>query len=237
MRKKIPKFAIVGRSESGKTDLICSLIKKLKEKDYSVASVKHTRGDFSIDSEGKDTWRHSKAGSELVVFSTPDETDFLLNESLDLDDLISRIESIGDYDVLLIEGMKEEKLPKIDVDGKNLEGTFVEYEDNNLEEIVNSIEEWVQIYERLPGLDCGDCGFDNCDEMTKAIYEGKKEIENCQVRKKVKSVKLVIDGKEVQLGDFPAELIEKTIRGMLGSLKGIDGKEERIEIEIAEEDP
>ncbi|MBS3781995.1 MAG: molybdopterin-guanine dinucleotide biosynthesis protein B [Candidatus Thermoplasmatota archaeon] len=235
MRKNIPKFGVVGRSESGKTNLICSLISRLKERDYSVASVKHTRGDFSIDSEGKDTWRHSKAGSELVVFSTPDETDFLIKKSLSLDEIISLIDHFGDYDILLVEGMKKGKLPKIDVDRENREGTFIEYE-NNLEEIVNSIEEWVRIYEQLPGLDCGDCGFENCDEMTESIYEGKKRIEDCKVKKAFKSVKLFVDGKRVPLGDFPANLIEKTVRGMLGSLKGIDGEEESIEIKIAKED-
>lgn len=229
MTKKIPKFGIVGKSDSGKTDLICSLIKRLKERDYSVASVKHTKGDFSIDSEGKDTWRHSKAGSELVVFSTPNETDFILKKSLDLDVLISQIDSFGDYDVVLIEGMKEKKLPKIDVDGKDREGTFIQYKDN-LEDIVDSIEEWMHIYERLPGLDCGDCGFENCDDMTEAIYEGMKKLEDCQVRK---NVKLNVDGEKVQLGNFPAEMLEKTIRGMLSSLKGIDGEEKDIEINIS----
>jgi len=229
MRGKIPKFGVVGESESGKTDLICSLIKKLKERDYRVASVKHTRGDFRIDSKGKDTWRHSKAGSKLVVFSTPNETDFLLKKDLDLDDLVSQIGCFGDYDILLVEGMKEEKLPKIDVDGKDREGTFIQYKDN-LEDIVDSIEEWMHIYERLPGLDCGDCGFENCDDMTEAIYEGMKKLEDCQVRK---NVKLNVDGEKVQLGNFPAEMLEKTIRGMLSSLKGIDGEEKDIEINIS----
>lgn len=235
MRGKIPKFGVVGRSGSGKTDFICGLIKKLKEREHSVVSVKHTRGHFSIDSEGKDTWRHSKAGSELVVFLTPEECDFLLKESLDLDEMISLIDCIGDYDILLVEGMKEGKLPKIEVDGENRDGTIIQYEDN-LEDIVDLIEEWMQIYERLPGVDCGRCGFENCDEMTEAIYEGKKELEDCKERNDVKSVNLRVDGEKVPLGDFPAELVEKTIRGLLSSLKGLDGDEESIEIEIVTED-
>ncbi len=234
MRGKIPKFGVVGMSESGKTDLICGLIKKLKERKHSVVSIKHTRGHFNMDSEGKDTWRHSKAGSELVVFSTPEECDFLLKKSLDLDEIISLIDRIGDYDILLVEGMKEGKLPKIEVDGENRDGTFIQYEDN-LEEIVDLIEEWMQIYERLPGMDCGRCGFENCDELTEAIYRGKKELEDCKVSK-VKSVNLHVDGEEVPLGDFPAELVEKTIRGLLSSLKGLDGDEESIELELVEED-
>ncbi|MEF8832242.1 MAG: molybdopterin-guanine dinucleotide biosynthesis protein B [Candidatus Thermoplasmatota archaeon] len=232
MKGKIPRFGVVGKSESGKTDLICSLIKKLKERNYSVASIKHTRGDFSIDSKGKDTWRHSKAGSELVVFSTLEESDFLLKESLDLEELTSKMDSIGDYDILLIEGMKEEKLPKIEVDGKNRKGTFIQYKDN-LREIVDSVEEWTHIYEQLPRLDCGKCGFETCDEMTEAIYEGKKEIKDCRVKNAVRGVKLLVDGEKIKLDNFPAELIEKTIRGMLSSLKGIEGEEKDIEIEIS----
>jgi len=235
MKGKIPKFGIIGRSESGKTDLICKLIEKLKGRNYNVASIKHTRGEFSIDSEGKDTWKHSKAGSELVVFSTPKESDFLLKESLGLNDLLSYVDCLGDYDILLVEGMKKENLPKIEVDGKNRKGTFIQYDDN-LDDIVDSIEEWIKIYEQLPGLDCGECGFEDCDEMTEAIFRGENEVEDCTVQKDAEDVELYVDGEKIQLDNFPAEILEKTLRGMLSSLKGIDGEEKDIEISISESD-
>ncbi len=235
MRGKIPKFGIVGESESGKTEIICSLIDRLKERNYSVATVKHTRGDFTLDSEGKDTWRHSQAGSELVVFSTPDESDFLLKESVELDDLVSRMDSFGDYDLLLIEGMKEESLPKIGVDGKDRSGTFIRYDDD-LEEIVDSIEEWIEIYEQLPAFDCGDCGFETCEEMTRAIYEGKRKVEDCSRSDHNEEVVLKVDGEMISLGNFPAEMIKTTVRGMLSSLKGVDEDDEDIEIKIDKED-
>ncbi len=235
MKGKIPKFGVVGKSESGKTDLICRLIERLEGKDYRVATVKHSRGNFTLDSEGKDTWRHSEAGSELVVFSTPKETDFLFKKSLDLDQIVKQLSSFDGYDILLIEGMKEGDLPKIEVDGENREGAFIQYEDN-LEEIVESIEKWVKIYQRLPGLDCGDCGFENCDEMTRAIYEGKKSVEDCVKLGSTEAVVLTVDGEKVPLGNFPAKMLESTIRGMLSSLKGIDQNSDEIEIKIEKEE-
>ena len=45
--KKI--FGIVGWSGSGKTDLVCRLIKLLKKSNISVGSIKHTHHNFEID--------------------------------------------------------------------------------------------------------------------------------------------------------------------------------------------
>lgn len=236
MREKIPSFAVVGKSESGKTELICDLIEGLKKRDCNVASVKHTRGDFNIDSEEKDTWRHSKAGADLVVFSTPNESDFLLKRSLDLDKLISRIERFEDYDLVLIEGMKEEDIPKISVDEEFKDESMIHYEED-LEPIFDTIEKEIEvnrIVDELAGLDCGECGYPDCREMAKAVLEGEKTIDDCRKLESGKTVYLRIDGEEISLGDFPAEMIEKTLRGMLSSLKGIEGDEKKIKIEINE---
>ncbi|MFP4002027.1 MAG: molybdopterin-guanine dinucleotide biosynthesis protein MobB [Thermoplasmata archaeon] len=40
----------------------------MEKRDYSVVSIKYIRGNFNIDSEGKDAWKHSKAGSNLMFF-------------------------------------------------------------------------------------------------------------------------------------------------------------------------
>lgn len=236
MREKIPSFAVVGKSESGKTELICDLIKGLKKRDYNVASVKHTRGDFTVDSEEKDTWRHSKAGADLVVFSTPNESDFLLKRSLDLDKLISRIERFEDYDLVLIEGMKEENIPKISVDEEFKDESIIHYE-GDLEPIFEKIDREIEVQKvikELAGLDCGECGYPDCSELAKAVLEGEMTIDDCRKLESRKTVQLRINEEEISLGDFPAKMIEKTVRGMLSSLKGIEGDEKKIEIEINE---
>jgi molybdopterin-guanine dinucleotide biosynthesis protein B len=57
----------VGRSNSGKTTLIERLILELTETGYRVATIKHAGHGFDLDTEGKDSWRHKRAGASQVV--------------------------------------------------------------------------------------------------------------------------------------------------------------------------
>ena len=46
----IPVFSIIGsKSNTGKTMILCKIIKELKNRGYRVATIKHHMGDFEID--------------------------------------------------------------------------------------------------------------------------------------------------------------------------------------------
>ena len=62
-----PVVCFVGRSNSGKTTLIERLILELTESGYRVATIKHAGHGFDLDTEGKDSWRHKRAGARQVV--------------------------------------------------------------------------------------------------------------------------------------------------------------------------
>ena len=62
-----PIVCFVGRSNSGKTTLIERLILELTETGYRVATIKHAGHGFDLDTEGKDSWRHKRAGASQVV--------------------------------------------------------------------------------------------------------------------------------------------------------------------------
>ena len=66
-----PIISIVGKSESGKTTLLEGLIIELKQRGYKVAVIKHASKDFELDKVGKDSWRLSQVGSEVVAISSP----------------------------------------------------------------------------------------------------------------------------------------------------------------------
>ena len=56
-------IAVVGTKGSGKTTTIEYLISRLSDEGYKVGSIKHVHHpDFSIDTDGTDTWRHTRAG-------------------------------------------------------------------------------------------------------------------------------------------------------------------------------
>src|SRR5205823_9789898 len=63
----IPIVSFVGRSNSGKTTLIERVIPELVRAGYKVATVKHAGHGFDLDTEGKDSWRHRRAGASNVV--------------------------------------------------------------------------------------------------------------------------------------------------------------------------
>ena len=128
-----------GESNSGKTTLIVKIINCLSKEDFRIASVKTSDKKSGIDSEGKDTWKHSQAGSELVVFSTKNEVDFLLKKNVDNSEIIDCIKKIGKYDIILIEGANDENIQKIRIgEIKERKNTIFTY-NGNFEELINFI--------------------------------------------------------------------------------------------------
>jgi len=63
-------IAIVGPSNSGKTELVCALLKWFATRKLKVAVLKHSHKQHLGD-EGKDTWRYRQAGGELVALTAP----------------------------------------------------------------------------------------------------------------------------------------------------------------------
>jgi molybdopterin-guanine dinucleotide biosynthesis protein B len=109
-----PIVSFVGRSNSGKTTLIERVIPELVQAGYKVATVKHAGHGFDLDTEGKDSWRHKRAGaSSVVVLSKGSMAMFA-----DVSDQM-RVEDVRDrfldptYDLIIAEGWKHEGYPKI----------------------------------------------------------------------------------------------------------------------------
>lgn len=106
---------IVGSSSNvGKTYLLEGLIKELKVRGYSIATIKHDIHGFDIDKKGKDTYKHREAGSETVIISSKNRLAMIkeLKEETELNDIIKMV---LDKDIILIEGYKKSNLRKIEV--------------------------------------------------------------------------------------------------------------------------
>ncbi len=228
--KRLARYSFYGGKNSGKTSVMSRVIKKLVDGGYRVAAVKHSRGEYTVDSEGTDTYKHAEAGAELVVFSTSIETSFILKEELNINDILEVIESIGISDVVLFEGYKDENLKGMDVSDRDT------WNEENLDDIVCEIEDEINVFNilnRLPFLDCGKCGYSTCEEMARAVIEGVVRLSDCTQNK---SVILKVNRKPVQLTEFPANMIKNTVIGMIESLKGVDEvKDVSIDISAGDE--
>lgn len=226
--------AVYGNSNSGKTELVVDLIEEYGKNGLDVCTIKHSPSDTSIDERGKDSWRHREAGAKLIVFSSEVETDFILPEEMKLEDIVEKVGELQDCDLVIAEGYKDRDVPKVAVGGiEEKNGTIARFEGDRdeLREAIDDELELKRIEADLPGLDCGRCGYDSCRGLAKAINEGKNDLSDCEVREE-ETVELVVDGEEVPLENFPALMLEKGIKGMLRSLKGVDGKMDQVSLKI-----
>ena len=111
----IPIVSIVGKSSAGKTTLLEKIIPELIKRGYRAATIKHDIHGFEIDHEGKDSWRHKKAGAHTTVISSPLQV--ALVEDVDHDQTLDEIRKgyIKRVDIILTEGYKGNPFPKIEV--------------------------------------------------------------------------------------------------------------------------
>lgn len=112
-----PVVSIVAKSGTGKTTLLEKLIAEMKFRGYRVGAVKHDAHSFSIDHEGKDSWRLTQAGADTMLITSPAQIAMVKKNTRDEE--IPLAESIatyfGDVDIVLTEGFKRSTMPKIEV--------------------------------------------------------------------------------------------------------------------------
>ena len=109
-------FGIAGWSGSGKTTLLEKLIPQFTARGLKVSVIKHAHHGFDIDRPGKDSYRHREAGASEVLLSCNDRW-ALMHERRDgsdvtLDELLARL---APCDLVLVEGFKQEPIPKLEV--------------------------------------------------------------------------------------------------------------------------
>lgn len=107
-------IGVAGLQDSGKTTLIEFMVPRIVASGFTVATVKHiAHDDLRVDPAGTDTRRHRKAGASLAVAASPTETVFFREGGLEVDELTKRVNAMGDFDVVFVEGFKQSNLPKI----------------------------------------------------------------------------------------------------------------------------
>jgi molybdopterin-guanine dinucleotide biosynthesis protein B len=114
-------LGLYGASNTGKTTFILSLTTILRSKGYTVATIKKTDHPITLDSPGKDTYRHGQAGALPLVLSSIDETTFIIHEPLTEQKIIEHIISFSDVDVIFIEGCTDDSIKKVKMDESSME--------------------------------------------------------------------------------------------------------------------
>ena len=167
MKKRLA-VAFTGPSNSGKTTLILKVARKLiNEHSKKVAIIKHDPGDKArFDVEGKDSYKFSDTGAEVIVTS-PTRTTYFSKQNKDLDEMIRLFD---DFDVLLVEGLKSLPLPRISIFRNTLDSDYFSYMDAlATDETINLNE-----YEIPNGVDI--LNLNDPDEVISWILKNAKEV-------------------------------------------------------------
>lgn len=109
---EIPVIAFAAYSGTGKTTLIEKLIISLKKRNLRLAVIKHDGHGFEIDHKGKDSWRFAEAGADITIVSSEEKTAYIERRKLTFEQVISMVTGV---DLILVEGYKNEDVPKIGI--------------------------------------------------------------------------------------------------------------------------
>ena len=108
-------YGITGYKNAGKTGLMERLVTEITARGFTVSTLKHAHHTFDVDHPGKDSYRHRHAGAHQVLLSSRTRwalmTELRENCEVPLADLLQQLDPV---DLVLVEGYKRDKHPKIE---------------------------------------------------------------------------------------------------------------------------
>ena len=194
-------ISVVGKSGSGKTTLLESLIAELRTRGYRIAIIKHSHHANDLDTESKDTWRFTRAGSELSAINSLDHLAIYrkMNGYFDPQDISNYIH--WDYDLILTEGFKGSNYPKIEVH-LSTQGDELLTDTEQLLAVVTDKPLEIDV----PQFSRDDIrGISDLIEKTLAKYKRENELN------------LIVNGKTVPIDNTLEDLLARTLLAMIPS--------------------
>jgi molybdopterin-guanine dinucleotide biosynthesis protein B len=226
--------AVVGSSNSGKTTAVEALIRGLTKRGYIVASAKHIPDpEFTIDTEGKDTWRHIKAGASTVLSVAPNE----LTAIKKLDTTNYSLEQViaefpDEVDIIILEGFKglvgqNATIPKLVTVKTVNEITAALERYKNILAFVTPIPDG-KVETEIPFIDA----LKETEKLVRLV-NNKVAVLVERKRKREEKITIQIDEKFLPIGDFVQAIIRNAVLAMVSSLKGVKIKgEEKVSVVI-----
>ncbi len=136
MTTSIPILGFSAYSGTGKTTLLRQVIPALKQRGLRVSVIKHAHHDFDLDFPGKDSYELRKAGADQTVICTMTRmamvTEFIEPaEEPDLQQIVAMLDGER-ADIILVEGYKDIRFPKIELHRAALRKPYLHQNDDTV---------------------------------------------------------------------------------------------------------
>lgn len=144
-------LAISAWSGTGKTTLLEQVIPLLKAQGIRSGLIKHTHHQMDIDTPGKDSYLLRKAGADQVIVASNQRWALMVetpDNPLSLMQLAAQMDS-STLDLVLVEGFKDEPVPKIALWRRGVKGEIEDLLDQHV--IAVATDEDIEL--NLPILD------------------------------------------------------------------------------------
>jgi molybdopterin-guanine dinucleotide biosynthesis adapter protein len=109
-------IGVAGFKNAGKTTLVERLVTELTRRGHRISTVKHAHHSFDIDHEGRDSFRHRKAGATEIAVVSAHRWAIIheLREDVEpsLDEILAKL---APCDLVIVEGYKRDEHDKIEV--------------------------------------------------------------------------------------------------------------------------
>lgn len=214
-----PVVSFVGRSNGGKTALLEGLVPILKGRGFALGVIKHSVQPIGADTARKDTSRLYEAGADRVALVSPVQIAVFerAKEETAPQAVIGRF--FSDMDLVLTEGFKKAPFPKIEVARRALSTTLSCGPGDGLIAVVADFDPHVPVRR-----------FDHNDLELVADFLEETVMSGAEAS--AWKVELRVDGKEIPVKEFVADVIAGVVRGVVEPLKGVPGDPALIEIAV-----
>jgi molybdopterin-guanine dinucleotide biosynthesis adapter protein len=109
-------IGLAGWSGSGKTTLLAKLIPRLVQRGLRVSTLKHAHHAFDIDQPGKDSHTHRLVGATEVLVGSANRWALVHELRGDAEPTLGALlDKLAPVDLVLVEGYKRERHPKLEV--------------------------------------------------------------------------------------------------------------------------
>ncbi|WP_025771299.1 molybdopterin-guanine dinucleotide biosynthesis protein MobB [Thioalkalivibrio sp. HK1] len=114
----VPIIGFAAWSGTGKTTLLRRLLPILAGRGIRTGMIKHAHHDFDVDTPGKDSYELRKAGATQMLISSRRRWALMVERPIErepsLDEILLDLDQEF-LDLILVEGFKHERFPKIEL--------------------------------------------------------------------------------------------------------------------------